>query len=250
MILYFSGTGNSAYVAKRIGKEINDSVIDLFDKLRRRDFSDMRSGRPWVIVVPTYAWRIPRIVQEWLENTNLTGSKDIYFVMTCAGGVGNAGKYLKKQCAAKKLNYLGCTQILMPENYIAMFSTPAQEEALDIIRQSEGAIDEAALLIKANKAFSSPAVTLKDKMSSGIVNDVFYPLFVHAKKFYATDTCISCGKCAKVCPLDNIHLENGSPIWGKSCTHCMACINRCPIEAIEYGEHSKAMPRYICPKNS
>ena len=32
MILYFSGTGNSAYVAKRIGKEIDDEVIDLICK--------------------------------------------------------------------------------------------------------------------------------------------------------------------------------------------------------------------------
>ena len=61
MILYFSGTGNSEYVAKRIGKEINDEVINLFDKIRDGDHSELNSERPWVIVVPTYAWRIPHI---------------------------------------------------------------------------------------------------------------------------------------------------------------------------------------------
>ena len=69
MILYFSGTGNSEYAAKRIGKEIGDEVTNLFERIRNHDFSAMRSDRPWVIVSPTYAWRIPRIVQEWLENT-------------------------------------------------------------------------------------------------------------------------------------------------------------------------------------
>jgi epoxyqueuosine reductase QueG len=44
--------------------------------------------------------------------------------------------------------------------------------------------------------------------------------------------------------LNNIRLENGKPVWGKNCTHCMACICYCPKEAIEYGKKSKGKPRY------
>lgn len=249
MILFFSGTGNSEYAAKRIGKAINDDAVDLFGKIRSHDYSQLHSEKPWVIVVPTYAWRIPRIVQEWLENTSLTGNRSIYFVMTCGGSIGNAGAYLKKLCNAKKLDFCGCMEVVMPENYIAMYSAPAQDEALEIIRRSEKVLDEAALLIKSGKVFPRPAVALKDKISSGIVNDIFYPVFVHARKFYADDSCISCGKCVQVCPLDNIRLADGKPVWGKNCTHCMACICRCPAEAIEYGEHSKGLIRYICPEN-
>lgn len=250
MILFFSGTGNSEYAAKRIGKEIGDEVVSLFSKIRYRDFSEMHSDRPWVIIVPTYAWRIPRIVQEWLEKTSLAGSRNIYFAMTCGGSAGNAGKYLEKLCNIKKMNYMGCREIVMPENYIAMFSTPTKNEASAILRQSESIIDEIALIIKSNEPFSRSAMTLRDKINSGIVNDIFYPLFVHAKKFYATDACVSCGKCVAVCPLNNIRLENKKPEWGKNCTHCMACICRCPSEAIEYGEHSKGLTRYICPKTN
>lgn len=248
MILFFSGTGNSEYVAKRIGTEVGDEVLNLFQKIRCRDFSEMRSNSPWVIIVPTYAWRIPRIVQEWLEKTSLFGSKNIYFVLTCGGSAGNAGKYLKKLCSIKKLSYMGCREIKMPENYIAMFSTPTEEESLAIIRQAESIIDETALVIKNNEPFLCSTIRFRDKINSGIVNDIFYPAFVHAKKFYATDACTSCGKCAAVCPLKNIRLENRSPKWGKNCTHCMACICRCPSEAIEYGKHSKGLTRYICPK--
>ena len=188
MILYFSGTGNSEYVAKRIGRETGDDSLDLLGKIRSRDHWEMRSDRPWVVVAPTYAWRIPRIVQEGLENTPLAGNRDIYFV-----------------------------------------------------------IDEAARRIKGGEIFSQPGLGFKDKMNSGIVNDIFYPLFVHAKKFYADDSCISCGKCVRVCPLNNIRLEKGRPLWGKNCTHCMACICRCPSEAIEYGTHSRGKRRYVCP---
>ena len=119
-------------------------------------------------------------------------------------------------------------EVVMPENYIAMYSAPAQAEAREIIRRSGKVLDEAALLIKTGKAFPRPAIALKDKISSGIVNDIFYPVFVHARKFMLTTPHISCGKCVQVCPLDNIRLADGKPVWGKNCTHCMACICRCP----------------------
>ena len=248
MILYFSGTGNSEYTAKRIGKEIDDKVFNLFDKIRNRDFSAMHSERPWVVSVPTYAWRIPRIVEKWLENTKLTGNKDIYFVMTCGGSIGNAGKYLKKLCAEKKMNYCGCAGIVMPENYIALFSTPTEESALQIIEQAERIINDTAHVIKSCDKLVQSNISFGDKMNSGIVNGIFYPMFVHAKKFYATDACISCGKCAAVCPLNNVRIENVRPVWGSNCTHCMACICRCPKEAVEYGKHSHGLPRYTCKK--
>lgn len=248
MILYFTGTGNSEYVAKRIGKETDDIVLNLFEKLRKEDFSEINSKNPWVIVTPTYAWRIPNILREWLKRTNLSGNPNIYFVMTCGGSIGNAGKYLKSLCADKGMNYFGCFEVVMPENYIALFTTPSKDKALKIIAEAEKIIDKAAFAINNGEQFPNISVTTADKLNSGVVNNIFYPLFVHAKKFYATDSCISCGKCVKVCPLNNIHIENSRPIWGKACTHCMACICRCPKEAIEYGQHSKGLVRYTCPK--
>ena len=199
-------------------------------------------------MAPTYAWRIPHILEKWLENARLTGSKDIYFVMSCGGSIGNAGKYLKSLCSNMNMNYLGCLAIVMPENYIALFGTPTQNEALKIIEKADIEIDKAVSCLMNGKKIPEPKLTMKDKWNSGIVNDLFYPLFVHAKKFYATDKCISCGLCENVCPLNNVKLIHGKPNWGKKCTHCMACICRCPKEAIEYGNHSKGLPRYTCPK--
>ena len=248
MIFYFSGTGNSEYVAKRIGVALHDEVIDLFDKIKQKDYACIESNTPVIIVAPTYAWRIPRILSNWIKQTEFKGNKDIYFVMTCGGNIGHAGKYLKQLSDFKKLSYLGCYPIKMPENYIAMFSTPTKEEALKTIEIAEDEIDNMISILKQHIPFPNPLLTLKDRLNSGIVNDVFYPVFVHAKKFRVIDTCIQCGKCVQVCPLKNIQLENGKPVWSNHCTHCMACICKCPVEAIEYGKHSVGLPRYICPK--
>ena len=56
--------------------------------------------------------------------------------------------------------------------------------------------------------------------------------------------CIGCGKCEKLCPLNNITLQNARPVWGTNCTQCMACICYCPTRAIEYGKKSAGKPRY------
>ncbi len=78
MILYFSGTGNSAYAAQRIGAVIGDTVVDLFEKIKGSDYSQLHSDSPWVIVTPHLSWRIPRIVQNWLEHTPFGRQRDIY----------------------------------------------------------------------------------------------------------------------------------------------------------------------------
>nr|WP_330362421.1 EFR1 family ferrodoxin [[Clostridium] dakarense] len=183
MIMYFSGTGNSAYVAKRIGKEIGNESLNLFEKIRNCDYSYLTSDKPWVIVVPAYAWRIPRIVHEWLMKTKLGGNRDIYFVMTCGDSNGDAGKYLKKLCIAKGMNYKGCKSIIMPENYIALFKTPDKNEALAIIEQSEQIISDTAQYIRNNLAFPEPHVTFKDKFNSSLVNDIFIHYLFILKNF-------------------------------------------------------------------
>lgn len=248
MVLYFTGTGNSAYVAKRIAKETGQETLDLFQKIQENDCTKLQADEPWIMVFPTYAWRMPRILEQWLKKTALCGNTRIYFVMTCGGNIGNAGQYLKALCSEKGMQYAGCFEVVMPENYTAMFTTPSEAEALKTIEKAEGKINEAISFIQANLNFPAVQISFADKVSSGIVNDLFYPLFVHAKKFHATDDCIGCGVCEKVCPLKNIKLENGKPRWADRCTHCMACINRCPKEAIEYGRHSVGLPRYVCPK--
>ena len=248
MILYFTATGNSKYVADKIASTIKDNSLNLFKKIQANDYQEIYSDKPWIIVAPTYAWRIPRILENWLEKTTLLGSGDIYFVMTCGGSIGNASKYLKFLCEKKGLNYLGCYEIIMPENYIAMFNTPTKSKALEIIAKAEVEMDNAINYIQKQQNFSTPKITLGDRINSGPINILFYPLFVHAKKFHVTDSCINCGLCQKVCPLNNIQVEKEKPIWNDNCTHCMACICKCPQEAIEYGKHSKGLPRYNCPK--
>ena len=244
MILYFSGTGNSGYAARRIADGLGEPLLCLNDRIKAGDTAPVETGERLVIVTPTYAWRVPRIVEDWLLHTELTGAKRAWFVMTCGSEIGSADKYNRALCEEKGLTCMGTAQLIMPENYIAMFNAPQPEEARQIVARAEPDIDRAIAAIREERAFPPTRCKLYDRFMSGPVNPVFYRFFVKAEAFRATDACIGCGKCVELCPLNNIRLENGKPVWDKNCTHCMACICYCPKEAIEYGKKSKGKPRY------
>ena len=244
MVLYFTGTGNSRYIATRISEALGDELLSMNDRIKEGDTSPVTSDKRLIIVTPTYAWRIPRIVRDWLAKTDFPCGAQTWFVMTCGSEIGNAAGDNRALCREKQLSYMGTAQIVMPENYIAMFNAPQAEEARQIVARAEPDIDRVISAIKTGQKFALPRNNLYDRFMSGPVNPIFYSFFVKAKAFTAGDACTGCGQCARLCPMNNITIQSGKPVWGGDCTHCMACICRCPVEAIEYGKKSLGKPRY------
>ena len=244
MVLYFTGTGNSRYIAERIAEALGDELLSMNDRIKAGNPSPITSDERLVIVTPTYAWRIPHIVRDWLAATDFPCGTQVWFVMTCGSEIGNAAGYNRALCREKQLIYMGTAQIIMPENYIAMFNTPQAEEARQIVAKAGPDIDRIISAIAANREFTPPRNNIYDRFMSGPVNPIFYSFFVKANAFTAGDACIGCGQCAKLCPTNNITIQNGKPVWGGGCIHCMACICRCPAQAIEYGKKSLGKPRY------
>jgi len=103
MVLYFTGTGNSRYLARRIAEGLEMPLYDLNACIKAGDTAPVQTGRDVVLVTPTYAWRIPRVVSEWLGKTTLTGAERIWFVMDCGSEIGNAAGYNRQLAAQKQL---------------------------------------------------------------------------------------------------------------------------------------------------
>ncbi len=246
MIIYFTGTGNSKYLAKILEGELRDEVIDAALCIKNGQFSSFSSDTPYVFIAPTYAWRTPRVFDEWIKKCTFNGSKKAYLVLDCGGDVGNAGAYAKKFFASIGLNYMGIAEVVMPENYIALFSAPSIEKEKELLSLAKEKALTLVPYILQEQEFPPVKVGLTGKINSSLVNVLFYKFSVSAKNFYVTDKCVSCGKCVENCMLNNITLVNGVPKWGKECTHCMACISKCPVCAIEYGKHTIGLRRYVC----
>ncbi len=149
----------------------------------------------------------------------------------------NGTVLLPKRAETVLLAYAIRKSHLFSVHYIIMFPGIDKAKAKDIIEKAEPLINRISVDIHKGIHFSvtSEKGIVGQLESSGTMNSIFYKLLVHARGFHVKETkCVSCGKCAELCPLNNIVLPDGKPTWGNLCTHCMACINRCPTEAIEY----------------
>lgn len=248
MILYFSGTGNSRHIAFGLNEAIGDEEMkDMGELLKSGITGDFYSEKPYIFVTPTYGWRIPRVISDLIKRSKFSGSRKAYFVLTCGDSIGNAGKYVQKLCEEKNLDFAGCFEVKMPENYLALFAVPDEKTSEILVRRGDAAVRRIADIIEAGESLPVKK-TLAGGIESSVVNSIFYKFIVKAKGFRVTNGCIGCGFCSEVCPLNNISIVDGKPLWGESCTHCMACICRCPKEAIEYKNASVGKRRYYLEK--
>ena len=130
MILYFSGTGNSRWAARQLAEHLGDGdIVSVNDALREGFVPALHSERSFVVVAPTFAWRLPRVVDAWLRDARFEGSCDIYFILTCGGSVGNAAKHARALCRDKGMRHRGLAEVVMPENYVALYESPTRRPA-------------------------------------------------------------------------------------------------------------------------
>ena len=103
MVLYFSATGNTEFIAKEIAKRTNDECINLLERIKNKDNSPISSDKPFVICAPVYVCEIPRFMTKYLKKQTFLGSKDVYFILTSGGYSGPSGVLLKKMFKKKKM---------------------------------------------------------------------------------------------------------------------------------------------------
>lgn len=246
MVLYFSATGNTEYIAREIAKRLDDECIDLTPRIKAGDNSMLRSEKPFVICAPIIVCEMPRFLSRYLNRQNFLGSRDVYFIFTSGGYAGCAGVLAERLVKKKMLNYCGHTEFRMPRNYVASdaYAQHSIEEIEERLLESKGRLDEVAENIRCGMELSARHVQLWETVVTVPFNPVWVKFKLRANDFYATDKCIGCGQCERRCPLNNIKLVDKKPVWGDACTHCMACIGNCPVEAIEYGNITQNKEKY------
>lgn len=250
MILYFTGTGNSKFVANALADELNDEVVSLNTIIKESKKISFVSSKPFIVVTPIYGWRIPQIVNVLLKSATFSGNNHLYFLGTMGGQSGNSEYYCKKICNQNGMKFMGFGNIKMPNNYVVAKQMPDQLEINVILHNALTLISSYASQIKQNLFITknskdhSPLPWLR----SGPVNFLYNKLLVSSKNYVVSDDCISCGKCDRICPTNNITLKSGKPYFGNSCINCYACIHHCPRAAINVKGRTETNGRYVCPE--
>lgn len=246
MVLYFSATGNTEYIAQEIAKRLDDECVNILDRVKTDDNSVLHSDKPFIICAPVYVCEMPRFMSKYLKKQTFIGNKDVYFIFTSGGYCGISGQLAKWMFRKKKMNYRGHAEFKMPRNYVANDAYPmlSKEEVEDRIIKSHEKIASVVADIQAGNKLTARHIFLFETIITLPFNPVWCKQKLLAKDFYSTEQCIGCGKCVKLCPLNNIELKNGKPVWSDNCTHCMACIGNCPTQAIEYGTITQDKEQY------
>lgn len=254
MIFYFSGTGNSRWVADTLGIALGEPIVSIAEELKtdKKEFvCPLREDEKVLFVYPVHSWGPAVSVARFISRLKLTGygQQPVYSVSTCGDECGYTADIMQKALGKRGITLTASYSVIMPNNYILLpgFDVDSKEVEEQKLEEAPSAVTAIVEAIREGKN-----VNLYKKGSlPGLKSYCVYPLFTNfviGKNFFrVTDNCISCGLCERVCPTGTITLSDGKPVWSDTCVQCVACIHRCPVRAIEYGKISLKKGRYHHP---
>lgn len=253
MIFYFSGTGNSRYVAANISKAQGERVISVAKEMSSNKDKyeyELQNEEKIIFVYPVYAWAPPAMVMEFMKKINFIKYRENYIstVAVCGENIGNTIKVVNKVLGEKGMKLSSGFSVETPNNYIIMGDVDSKENEKHKLEKLE------VELAEINKAIMNGE---RDKFKivkgpvPGLLTTVVNPLFnkgaISLKNFRVNESCTGCGICEKVCNGGCIRVDE-KPSWSGRCTQCLACIHYCPVKAIQYGKNSEKKGRYTNPK--
>lgn len=256
MIYYFSGTGNSRYVAEQL------SLLTLEEA---RIITEVNAGNEVVagdsigFVFPIYSWGVPPIMLDFIDTlpdsfwTDVkVGQLPVWCVMTCGDEVALAPEMLEKRLRNHGVSPESVWSIIMPNNYVLLpgFDVDSRDVEKKKLSEAPARIREIAKGINQH----SHAVDVVRGSWAWAKTKLIYPLFrrwgISPKKWKSTDACVGCGICAKACPVNNITMHDHLPQWGGNCCSCLACYHSCPRHAVAYGEATRRKGQYYFDNSS
>ena len=224
-VCYFSATGNSLYVARRIGGELLS-----IPQLMRQDEIHIEDDAIGV-VCPCYNVEIPMMVRDFMRKANL---KTDYFFFVYTYGEGIAESFAHAKLAAEEagliLAYVNAIQ--MVDNFIPYFDM----QQIDSLKRKnvEGQIERLLSDIAARKTVNVE-ITKETEENMAKYHKQLAEKFLRkdtALSYSVNDDCIRCGICAKVCPANNITVTKEGVLFSDHCEVCYACLHNCPKTAI------------------
>lgn len=235
-ILYFTATGNSLEVAEKIW----DNLISIVQCVKKEqyEFTDDKIG----LVFPTYALCVPPYIKDFLMKAKFN-TKYLFSVITYGDEPGAVENDLDNFSKEINIHFNYIKKIKMVESCLTRYEMKKQIDKFDK-KTFENELNEIIEDIKQEKEY----IIKNSKWNRFLTyaHKKMYPYPIgkgETDNFYVTNLCNQCQTCVKVCPNNNIILEDKEIKFGYTCLSCMACIQNCPNKAIRNSKE-KSLVRY------
>lgn len=216
MIIYFSGTGNSYSVAKKLSAKLNDAIVPMKSASNNGD-------EKITFVFPTYCYDVPPVVRQFIESMEINRNQKVMGISVSGGNNGNSEYTFNQLIEKKGLKVEKFLNIIMTDN-----SGPAMANLKINFREVDldGMLDDFLKTAYTNQSKLKSSYKLSEKL---LFNKTCKRIM---RKRVDVDKCTGCGRCATICPNNNIKVMDKKAVIGPNCAECFGCIHWCPKQAI------------------
>jgi ferredoxin len=264
LILYFSGTGNTDYVARYLAAGLTDlpirtevRSIEQVPADRVRDFDLLALG------FPVYACEAPRLLVDYVDSLEAGAGRGVLVFCTKGAFTGNAVVNMLRRMEQRGYVSLGGGGVGMPGSDGLPFLRQdswvvraALNKDYDNLPQADkltirlrNAIQQLIDGCSAAQLRCQPRSKLAGLLLGWLVSASYRWLEGRLRhRLWVDERCVACGYCVRICPTQNIRIAEGHPAFENRCQLCMRCIHCCPEQAIQLGKNTIGKFRWQGPK--
>jgi len=237
ILYYFSGTGNTKWVADRFKEEFRLNNIDLeLTNIESLEEVSIKNYDFLIMGFSIYAEMHPKIVDDFLNRLPKTKKNIKAIVYSTQGGKSAAAtSIMLRELEIRGFRVVIQSSIKMPNNYyFAVKKKPTLNNQKEILKNAEKKVKHLVSCFLENKELKE-GVFLPRIIFGKISGRAFRKALPKlSRSITVTEECIKCGLCLRNCPKNNITFENGYAVFHSKCMLCLRCIHICPKNAIRY----------------
>ena len=253
-IYVFTSTGNSLRTARQLASGLgNTRIVSIGAEMKKGTWRI--EGDKVGFVFPCYYGTLPQIVRRFIREAESVQAAYCFSFVSAGGGMGRSFSVLKSELRKKGSDLDYGRFIRLVSNYMNgwyySLIMPGRSELKKRFQRGSKVLSEGSEEIR-NEVHRIDKGNFFHYLMPNLLSPKRYTKDTRSwdSEFSVSDNCSGCGICVKSCPVGNITMKDGKPVFAGNCQRCMGCFQFCPEQAINIEGKPMKKKQYINPEIS